>query len=1189
MPADPLGRYHPPREQAGKLHFRVFVASRTDLGDFRRLVSTAVRRLNQHRYLGDHVVLDSAEFDDPDRPVGLAANPGQQAEIEAEIGAPGMAEIVVGLIEYSVGPYTRHEILQALDGGPATRPRLIVACPRFAPPVAITATAAERAAQAEAWAGVLALYERILAHGGHAALYTRREEAVAAIATDIESYLERQVRARGRLGAPAAAVEARPAPRLDPMGKLYPGLAALRREDAHLYFGREDKRAAFVDLLCDPAQGRVVCIQGPSGAGKSSLVMAGIIPHLKPSPDAWHAIVMRPNQGGARDPFRGLVAGINDTLTLSGSGDLLHPERHARALAKEPARLAGLLDERLGADAGRRILLYVDQAEELLLDCETAAVDRFVECLHDLVEGGVVSLVATLRADVQDAVCRHARLSDLLAGRIHPLGPPTGTERIRAMIREPAAAAGLEFEDALLDDLVRQSLDEPNCLPLLAASLEDVHDGWKQRRRADPGYQPVLALADFAGFNDVIAKRARRALEACDDLSDALEQLLERLVDFDWTGRPRRRAARLAEFEDDPDLKALAEALIGERLLVAEPGARVQLIHERLMEAWPDLADWLAAHREPVEDLRYLEQRALRWSRRSRQPGGDEAELLALDHVAAAEAALERHGWRLNAGGRESLAAYLARSRSVREKQEFAAAIGRGDIDEVLKFLRTGVRLTGPDIARVKHPSCYYAMRPEDIPVEDDTRRPAGGALGGFAQASSRTEDLIEAYFDTTNAQVLVESGFAPVHFAALANQTGVLRRLAALGVPPDFTTVRGTTPAAVAATGGARDALAVLHGRGADLCAGNQDGYTPLHWACHYGHADVAAYLLDQGPPQVVDAVTSEGWSPLMLAVHPGHAAIVDLLLSRVPGPDLDRITDDGWTALMLAAAEGHHAILVRLLAHHPPPDVAATTSDCWNVLMLAAGNGHDAVVCALLSARPDLDIDAPGPDGRTALVLACASGREGVVRRLLAHQPPPDVDVADKDGSTAMTLAAETGQDRIVRALLGHTRPPRLDATRKDGTTALMMAARGGHEAVIGALLGAPGLTLDQARADDGGTALLDAMVFRQAGCVRLLRRAGASIPARFPARGHADLLAAAVDLADPGLIAEVLTLGGDPAFIDEAFGSAVSRAARDPGTDPAVLAALTRGNPDRYAHNLDAATAAELALRHYRDPHS
>jgi ankyrin repeat protein len=46
----------------------------------------------------------------------------------------------------------------------------------------------------------------------------------------------------------------------------------------------------------------------------------------------------------------------------------------------------------------------------------------------------------------------------------------------------------------------------------------------------------------------------------------------------------------------------------------------------------------------------------------------------------------------------------------------------------------------------------------------------------------------------------------------------------------------------------GHAEVVKALLEKGADVQAKNSDGWTPLHWACRFGHHDIAAMLRAKG-----------------------------------------------------------------------------------------------------------------------------------------------------------------------------------------------------------------------------------------------------------------------------------------------------------------------------------------------------
>src|SRR5437588_785652 len=64
---------------------------------------------------------------------------------------------------------------------------------------------------------------------------------------------------------------------MDALGEPYPGLRSFRRDETHIFFGREETISEMVDRL---AAHHFLAVTGISGSGKSSLVRTGLIDAL---------------------------------------------------------------------------------------------------------------------------------------------------------------------------------------------------------------------------------------------------------------------------------------------------------------------------------------------------------------------------------------------------------------------------------------------------------------------------------------------------------------------------------------------------------------------------------------------------------------------------------------------------------------------------------------------------------------------------------------------------------------------------------------------------------------------------------------------------------------------------------------------------------------------------------------------
>lgn len=137
---------------------------------------------------------------------------------------------------------------------------------------------------------------------------------------------------------------------------------------------------------------------------------------------------------------------------------------------------------------------------------------------------------------------------------------------------------------------------------------------------------------------------------------------------------------------------------------------------------------------------------------------------------------------------------------------------------------------------------------------------------------------------------------------------------------------------------------------------------------------------------PAQVRQRTDDGWTALHLAAHFGHADAVDVLLAA--GADVNAWAENNHRNQPLHAAvagQGTLRIVIALLAAHA--GVNAADGGGYTPLHLAAFRGDLAVTDALLA--PGADARPRSDDGKTALMLAEQEGHDEVARRLRGDQP--------------------------------------------------------------------------------------------------------------------------------------------------------------------------------------------------------
>jgi WD40 repeat protein/DNA-binding SARP family transcriptional activator len=347
----------------------------------------------------------------------------------------------------------------------------------------------------------------------------------------------------------------------------FKGLAAFAGSDASFFFGRE---RVVDELIASLAQQRLVAVLGASGSGKSSVVQAGLLPALArgalPGSDSWRQLILRP--GG----------------------------RPAAELAQRSI-------------AGSQVILAVDQFEEVFTACEDP-VERqaFLAALAE----SDARVVIALRLDFYERLDPYPGFAEVVAAS-HVLLRPLNEQELRRAIQLPAGEAGLQLEPRLVDALVRDVVQEPGALPLLATSLLEL---WQERDGQ------VLTLASYERLGRVEGAVARLADAALVRLTPGEQEIarhvLLRLSGGGEDGEPlvRRRAA-IADVAHDADTARVVSLLADSRLLTIGEGT-VEVAHEALLTQWPRLQEWLAQDSEGRRLHRHLRDAAREWERNGR-------------------------------------------------------------------------------------------------------------------------------------------------------------------------------------------------------------------------------------------------------------------------------------------------------------------------------------------------------------------------------------------------------------------------------------------------------------------------------------------------------------------------------------------------------------------------------------------
>ncbi len=283
-------------------------------------------------------------------------------------------------------------------------------------------------------------------------------------------------RLRTRLG--------RPEPVASPIACPYPGMRPFSIETASQFRGRTREVEELLGRL--RAGEQEIYVIGPSGSGKSSLVSAGVLSCLRAAGGkldgrSFAVRVIRPGE----DPTRRLAEAL--------ACDVNHREGAASRLL-----------ERVRRD---RLLVIIDQFEELFALSDARERDRFACALRMLRADRRCQLIVALRADFYGALMSSELWPDI-DGRFSRLEvAPLRGDALREAIEAPAREAGVYFERVLVERLMSDAATEPGALPLLQEALVLLWERRIQRLLRVASYEE-LGSDGRSGLAVALAKRA---------------------------------------------------------------------------------------------------------------------------------------------------------------------------------------------------------------------------------------------------------------------------------------------------------------------------------------------------------------------------------------------------------------------------------------------------------------------------------------------------------------------------------------------------------------------------------------------------------------------------------------------------------------------------------------------------------
>lgn len=225
----------------------------------------------------------------------------------------------------------------------------------------------------------------------------------------------------------------------------YKGLDAFATDDRRIFFGRERETQRLTDMV--RAQ-RLVVLYGASGTGKSSLIQAGLAPQIERSKPPYAVILVRV----LGDPAQAIRTAVTQRLALDSD-------------PPTSASLTAFLETAVQM-LQRPLVLVIDQFEEFFIQCSPELRQAFNSELSSIIKQRKlqVKIVLSLREEWFVALGEMQQsIPEIYNTRCWLM--PLDYEAAQEAIKKPVLPFGVHFEDALVNQLLRDLGGNGTVLP----------------------------------------------------------------------------------------------------------------------------------------------------------------------------------------------------------------------------------------------------------------------------------------------------------------------------------------------------------------------------------------------------------------------------------------------------------------------------------------------------------------------------------------------------------------------------------------------------------------------------------------------------------------------------------------------------------------------------------------------------
>jgi V8-like Glu-specific endopeptidase/energy-coupling factor transporter ATP-binding protein EcfA2 len=374
-------------------------------------------------------------------------------------------------------------------------------------------------------------------------------------------------------------------PQLDELSRSlnpYKNLLAFTEDDVEFFFGREQ---AIEEIYAEVNHKPFITVLGASGSGKSSVILAGLIPRLKQ--EHWQILSLRLKQ----QPFNNLAQTLIPFLESDKINQAKRLDQLVSELENNQIKLSNLLSLAIKSPC----LIFIDQFEELFTNNDIKTQQTFLNYLLELFNNETgIKILVTLRADFMGQCLTFDNLAHLLKQNPPYLLTAMQQNELRAAITKPAAKLGVQFENGLVEQILREMGIEAGRLPLLQFTLTKLWEKQARRQISFDAYRQIGGVEQsLVQYADDFWKDFQKDEKQQTRLRYTLLQLVRPGLGTEDT----RQVVLRNDIEQNWDL---IQELATKRLVVTggnESAQTVEIIHEVLIKHWGKMQEWLKEDR----------------------------------------------------------------------------------------------------------------------------------------------------------------------------------------------------------------------------------------------------------------------------------------------------------------------------------------------------------------------------------------------------------------------------------------------------------------------------------------------------------------------------------------------------------------------------------------------------------------